>query len=397
VPLEIATPIEVVWDSPEADRRYECELQIRATTLLGRACAVADVPPWRPDLSGEAHQELADRLDGAVTAIFERLQLECHGLSPQQCVETAALALDLHRLRQDHQSWLASRRLRAITQVQDTLGRNDLTLSAALQRAAAEACRVLGFDRAMIFRRSGALLLAEATHFVGQDDWARDCHAHAVEHPIELSRRQTEAEMLRRRAAALVTDPLQDPNAWQPIVQKIRTPGYVATPISVRGEIVATLHADNEISRRPIGRAERDALAAFGTGLGFAIERAVLVDRLNTQRAVLHQMVTATERSVEDFLRGESAWSREGSPGHRPSAAPAAWSGGTLTPREREVLELMAAGATNGDIAARLVLTTGTVKTHVKHILRKLNATSRAHAVSIFLQRTDAPPALPRG
>jgi DNA-binding NarL/FixJ family response regulator len=108
-------------------------------------------------------------------------------------------------------------------------------------------------------------------------------------------------------------------------------------------------------------------------------------------------MVTATERSVEDFLRGESAWSREESPGHRPSAAPAAWSGGNLTPREREVLELMAAGATNGDIAARLVLTTGTVKTHVKHILRKLNATSRAHAVSIFLQRTDAPPALPRG
>ena len=48
------------------------------------------------------------------------------------------------------------------------------------------------------------------------------------------------------------------------------------------------------------------------------------------------------------------------------------------TEREREVLELMVAGATNSTIAERLVITEGTVKSHVKHILRKLGAVNRS-------------------
>jgi LuxR family transcriptional regulator, regulator of acetate metabolism len=384
VPIEIASaPIEVLWDSPDDDRRQEADLQARGTELLERARRFVDLPPWRPDGLPEAMHDLTNLAERAVTAMLERMQRECHRLSPQECVQAASLALDLQRLVQDHQHWQAGRRLRAVTQVQDILGRRDVDLSAALSQAAAEACRVLGFDRAMIFRRSGNLLLAEATHFVGQDEWARHCQEHAEAHPIRLSRHQTESEMLRRRAAALVTDPLHDPNTWQPIVQKIRTPGYVATPIAVRGEIVATLHADNEISGRRIGRVERDALAAFGTGLGFAIERAVLVDRLTSQRETMRRMVAATERTVEDFLRAESAWARQ------PPAAPAVPARPAcpvvLTAREREVLELMAGGASNADIAARLVITPGTVKTHVKHVLRKLDATSRAQAVAIFL------------
>jgi DNA-binding NarL/FixJ family response regulator len=57
----------------------------------------------------------------------------------------------------------------------------------------------------------------------------------------------------------------------------------------------------------------------------------------------------------------------------------------TLTRREVEVLRLMAAGDTNGRIARRLVISEGTVKSHVKHILRKLGAANRAEAVSRWL------------
>jgi DNA-binding NarL/FixJ family response regulator len=52
-----------------------------------------------------------------------------------------------------------------------------------------------------------------------------------------------------------------------------------------------------------------------------------------------------------------------------------------LTPRELEVLELLAKGMTNKEIAAELVITVRTVKFHVSSILRKLEARNRTEAV----------------
>ncbi|MFG2875378.1 response regulator [Streptomyces sp. NPDC048337] len=52
-----------------------------------------------------------------------------------------------------------------------------------------------------------------------------------------------------------------------------------------------------------------------------------------------------------------------------------------LTPREREVLALVGAGLSNADIAARLVLSPATVKTHVHRCMSKLELSSRAQAV----------------
>jgi DNA-binding NarL/FixJ family response regulator len=58
-----------------------------------------------------------------------------------------------------------------------------------------------------------------------------------------------------------------------------------------------------------------------------------------------------------------------------------------LSPREIEVLRLVAAGNANKEVAARLSLTEVTVKSHVKNILAKLGASDRTHAVTIAFKR----------
>jgi len=58
-----------------------------------------------------------------------------------------------------------------------------------------------------------------------------------------------------------------------------------------------------------------------------------------------------------------------------------------LTPRETEVISLIATGLTNGEIAQRIGRTEETVKVHVKNILRKLNAQDRTEAVTNAVRR----------
>jgi NarL family two-component system response regulator YdfI len=62
-----------------------------------------------------------------------------------------------------------------------------------------------------------------------------------------------------------------------------------------------------------------------------------------------------------------------------------AWAGG-LSEREREVLELLAAGAANKEIAAHLHISERTVKAHVTGIFNKLGVNSRAEAVAVALR-----------
>jgi DNA-binding NarL/FixJ family response regulator len=62
--------------------------------------------------------------------------------------------------------------------------------------------------------------------------------------------------------------------------------------------------------------------------------------------------------------------------------------GDTLTPREREVVELLARGYSNQHIAEALVLTRGTVANHVAHILAKLGAANRTQVAAWVFDRT---------
>jgi DNA-binding NarL/FixJ family response regulator len=75
-----------------------------------------------------------------------------------------------------------------------------------------------------------------------------------------------------------------------------------------------------------------------------------------------------TRRLIESYAR-------------RATPTPNAADLGLLTPREREVLELIGRGANNAEIGATLVVSEATVKTHVGRVLMKLGLRDRVHAV----------------
>ena len=90
-----------------------------------------------------------------------------------------------------------------------------------------------------------------------------------------------------------------------------------------------------------------------------------------------------TRKLIEDFARRPP-----------PTAQPAALS--ELTPRELEVLELIAHGSSNADIASELVVSDATVKTHVARIFSKLDLHDRAQAVVLAYETGLVQPGIPR-
>ncbi len=236
-------------------------------------------------------------------------------------------------------------------------------------------------------------MVAESVHFEGHPEWAAELRAHVRAQRPRLTHRLVEAEMVRRHQPMLVRDPQNDPRTFRPLVVASDTRSYVAAPIMPEGRVIGLMHADSYFTGRTMDELDRDTLATFTEGLGYAIERAILVDRLHTQRDEVSRMIRNTDQIISEVfeldmepthapVQGDArraSSSMGGPPGTRRSLA-----AGDLTRREMEVLEQMAKGLTNWEIAERLVVSEGTVKSHAKHVLRKLSAANRAQAASIY-------------
>jgi NarL family two-component system response regulator YdfI len=99
------------------------------------------------------------------------------------------------------------------------------------------------------------------------------------------------------------------------------------------------------------------------------------------------QLISAIEAAAAGLVVMHPAEIDAMFPAMGPSSRPLADLAEELTPRESEVLQMLASGLANKEIAARLSISDHTVKFHVASILGKLGASSRTEAVSIGIRR----------
>ena len=134
--------------------------------------------------------------------------------------------------------------------------------------------------------------------------------------------------------------------------------------------VVLTTYADDRSVIDALRAGARGYLTkdAGGTEIHQALQH-VLDDHAAIDPAVQHHLVDALATAPPAQSRLSSARLPDG-----------------LTPREAEVLSLIAAGLSNTEIAEHLVVSEGTVKSHINHLLAKIGARDRAQAVTYAYQ-----------
>jgi DNA-binding NarL/FixJ family response regulator len=132
------------------------------------------------------------------------------------------------------------------------------------------------------------------------------------------------------------------------------------------------------------GSAE-DALAALRAGAFGYIDLAI------SDQSVRRTLLGALKGEPAFQRNVMGAWLREG----RPRAAEGV-STERLTARQREIVALIAGGATDKEIGAKLGIRTATAQKHVANLLRRLGVANRAAAVGVVFKGVESAPAGPR-
>ncbi|MBA2349238.1 MAG: hypothetical protein H0V81_13195 [Solirubrobacterales bacterium] len=288
---------------------------------------------------------------------------------------------------------LRARELDGLARVHDAMQilRGCETPEALIVAAPRELCNACGFTRAMISRVRGSLwdpVAVEVRDGVDDEIDAFRDYIEAVQ--IPLDHLLLETDLVRRRVPGLVTDVATDARTYQPLAEVSRSTSYVAAPILPTQRVIGFFHADRFGEPVPVDAQDRDVLWTFAEHFGLLFERSVLIERLEEQRVRLHEAFTGAASGIAELNEAELELVRRGPLADLPALAGQRRAGTSridtlLTRREREVIDLLVSGATNAVVAHQLVVSEGTVKSHLKRILRKLHVTNRAEAVAKYL------------
>lgn len=200
--------------------------------------------------------------------------------------------------------------------------------------------------------------------------------------PTRLDHRSIEADAVRRRRA-IVVDAARSPDELEP---RWIEAAFVAAPLIVDNVVVGVVRAaSGEVLD------ETDCAVVLGVvdTLGHLIERNRAREQLTILKTALRELADSVTPNASSARRCDQAsaaaqeWEQPETLGARATRTPRG-ALTQLTKRELETLAHLAAGDTNARIARQLVISEGTVKSHVKNILRKLGAANRAEAVSAW-------------
>jgi LuxR family transcriptional regulator, regulator of acetate metabolism len=303
---------------------------------------------------------------------------------PGMSVSAVEALTALHRAELALVRLESERRIEALDRVRDGIGRLGEVGAPEgfLQGAADELGASSDFDRVVISEvRDGAL----HPHAV----WVRDeaepgaTAARLEGLAIPLAYPLVEAEVAGRQVPAIVDVEAGARRTPRALRDALGWTSYVVVALPLSGTTAGMLHAD---AARPLDDVDLQVASLYADGLTRAFERAALHRTLQHHRQELRGAVSW----MSERLAHDAAPAHPSRPARAPEAGAADGDGerglGDLTAREGEVIGLLARGMTNMAIARALVISEGTVKYHVKNILRKLQATSRADAVAKYLR-----------
>lgn len=264
------------------------------------------------------------------------------------------------------------------------------------ERIPVELCRA-GFGRVLFSLIRNNTWMVRSAHTTGDTGLTAALLEAGRANPRRLCQPLPESSMLRTKAPILVDRPQSDPRVNTPLVSIVKPQVYVAAAVHIWQSPVALLHADAPTESGDVGPEDRDVLGVFAEGLGAIMERNLVLERMQA----LHTDAAGYCRQIDlltDFLDGGVG--DDHLAGRSPVAERNVAAGDIdlpLTRREIQVLHLLAEGRTNAQIAGRLFISEGTVKSHLRHIMDKLGAVNRTDAVARYRCLHIAPGRPPSG